>query len=44
MEEMPDSLMKLHQLVIYNNGDSWMINLFDKTGKYIRDPGPTFNF
>jgi len=44
VEEPPDSSIKLHQLIIYNNGHSWMINLFDSTGIYIKDPGPSFNF
>lgn len=42
-EEMPDPAMKLQGLVIANGKDIWMINLWDKTGRHIIDPGPTYN-
>lgn len=44
IEELPDSLLNLHQLMVYNKGDFWMVNLMTKEGKYIKDPGPTLNF
>jgi hypothetical protein len=34
--------MKLHELMITSEPDTWMINLTDRTGKHITDPGPTF--
>ena len=44
LEEEPDPAMKLHGLLICNEKDIWMINLWDKTGRHIIDPGPTYNF
>jgi len=44
VEEEPDPALKLHGLIISNEKDIWMINLWDKTGKHIIDPGPTYNF
>ncbi len=32
----------IHALLITNEPDTWMINLADKTGRHIVDPGPTF--
>lgn len=44
-EEAADPEAKLQLVTIYNGkGDLWMINLFDKTGKHIIDPGPTYDF
>lgn len=43
-EELPDSGMKLHLLVVVSEPNVWMINLWDKTGKLIVDPGPTYVF
>ncbi len=42
-EEMPDPSMRLHGLIITNEKDIWMINLWNKTGKHAIDPGPTYN-
>ncbi|MCK5742999.1 MAG: hypothetical protein KAH48_12355 [Chlorobi bacterium] len=44
LDELPDSLNGIHQIIIYNKGDAWMINLFDKSGQYVRDEGPSYNF
>ena len=41
--EAPDPQHKIHGLVIVNEPDVWMINLFDKSGRHMVDPGPTFN-
>lgn len=41
--EAPDPQNHIHGLVIVNEPDAWLINLFDKTGRHIVDPGPTFN-
>ncbi len=42
VEEQPDSEHGIHGLMITNEPDSWIINLADKTGRHIVDPGPTF--
>jgi hypothetical protein len=42
-EEQPDPSQGIHGLMIINEPDAWMINLFTKTGKHMVDPGPTFN-
>jgi hypothetical protein len=41
-EEQPDSEHGIHGLIITSEPDSWIINLMDKTGRHIVDPGPTF--
>jgi hypothetical protein len=43
IEEAPDAVNRVHGLVIVNEPDAWMINLFDKSGRHMVDPGPTFN-
>ena len=43
-EEQPDPDMKLQGLIISNGPDIFMINLWDKTGKHLIDPGPTYLF
>ncbi len=42
-EENPDLENGIHGLLIINEPDSWLVNLMDKTGKHILDPGPTYN-
>lgn len=42
-EEWPDREHGIHGLMIINEPDTWLINLFTKTGRHILDPGPTFN-
>jgi len=37
IEEEPDAALKLHGLIIVNEPDVWMINLWDKTGRHIVD-------
>ncbi len=41
--EAPDPPNRIHALVVVNEPDAWVINLFDKSGRHIVDPGPTFN-
>jgi hypothetical protein len=41
-EEAVDSINKIHGLLVTNEPNIWMVNLYDKTGKHIVDPGPTF--
>lgn len=44
VEEMPDLKNHLQGLIIANGKDIWQINLMDKTGRHIIDPGPTYDF
>ena len=37
IQEEPDPAMKIHGLIIVNEPDVWMINLWNKTGKHIVD-------
>lgn len=41
-EEAADPARKLHLLMVLNAPDTWFVNLSDKTGQHIVDPGPTF--
>jgi tetratricopeptide (TPR) repeat protein len=43
-EELPDLENGIHGLLVIAEPKLWMINLLDKTGKLIIDPGPTFAF
>lgn len=42
-EEALDAEHGLQQLMIVNEPDAWMVNLFAKKGRHIVDPGPSFN-
>jgi hypothetical protein len=42
-EEMPDRENLIHGLMIINEPDIWMVNLFPKIAQHLTDPGPTFN-
>ena len=42
-EELPDRERGIHGLMIINEPDVWMINLFAKAGKHYLDHGPTFD-
>jgi hypothetical protein len=42
-EEAEDSQSKIHGLLIVNEPDAWMINLYDKSARHMVDPGPSFN-
>ena len=39
--ESPDIQNRVQGLMIINEPDAWMINLFDKSGKHMVDPGPS---
>ncbi len=41
-EEEADTEQHIHALLIANEPNIWMINLFDHTGRHIVDPGPTY--
>ncbi|HXZ13573.1 MAG TPA: hypothetical protein VEG64_14390 [Candidatus Sulfotelmatobacter sp.] len=43
VEEAEDGQSKIHGLLIVNEPDAWMINLYDKSARHVVDPGPTFN-
>jgi outer membrane lipoprotein-sorting protein len=43
VEEAPDTGKGIHGLLIINEPDAWMINLFQKSGQHMVDTGPTFN-
>ena len=43
IEEFPDPEQGIHGLMIINEPDIWMVNLFAKTAQHYVDPGPTFN-
>jgi len=42
VEEAPDPIGQIHGLVIIAEPHLWVINLYDKTGRHVIDPGPTF--
>jgi hypothetical protein len=44
IEEAPDSVLKIHGLIIVDEPDAWMINLITKTGVHMVDSGPTYEF
>jgi hypothetical protein len=43
VEEALDADHGLQQLLVVNEPDSWIVNLVDKKGQHVVDPGPTFN-
>jgi hypothetical protein len=43
LEEAQDTENKIHGLLIVNEPDVWMVNLYDKSAQHMVDPGPTFN-
>lgn len=43
VEEQPDPEHRIHGVMIINEPDVWMVNLFAKSAKHFVDPGPTFN-
>jgi hypothetical protein len=43
IEEAADPENNLHNLMIVNEPDYWMVNLITKTAQHSADPGPTFN-
>lgn len=40
--EGPDNAMKIHQLMIVNEPDIWLLEQMSKRGKHIVDPGPKY--
>jgi hypothetical protein len=42
-EEADDPEQRLHLLMVLNAPDTWFVNLTDRTGKHIVDPGPDIN-
>lgn len=44
MEEAEDTQNGLKLLIIVSEPDIWQINLQDKSGRHIVDPGPSYNF
>lgn len=43
IEEMPDPAQGIHGLMIINEPDVWMVNLFAKSARHVVDQGPTYN-
>ena len=43
LEEAQDTENKIHGLLIVNEPDAWMVNLYNKSAQHMVDPGPTFN-
>ena len=44
VEEALNPETGVHLLIVVNEPDLWMVNLAERRGRYIRDPGPTFYF
>jgi hypothetical protein len=42
-EEAPDPARRLHLLMVTHAPDTWFVNLEDRTGKHIVDPGPSID-
>ncbi len=40
MEEQPDDAAKLQALAVIDEPNIWTVNLVDKTGRHVVDPGP----
>jgi hypothetical protein len=43
IEEEPDPEHGIHDVMIINEPDAWMVNLETKSAQHMVDPGPTFN-
>ena len=41
--EAADPQHQIHALVVINEPNIWMVNLFNRTGRHIVDPGPSLN-
>src|SRR5258708_1019428 len=41
--EAPDLEKRVHELIILNEPDAWMINLADKSGKHVVDSGSSLD-
>src|SRR6266487_825791 len=44
VEEMPDASRGVHGLIVVNEPDAWIVNLHDKSGRHVVDPGPGLIF
>src|SRR5712692_8492024 len=44
VEEMPDAARGVHGLIVVNEPDGWIVNLHDKSGRHVVDPGPSLIF
>jgi len=44
VEEALNPETRVHLVIVVNEPDLWMVNLAERRGRYIRDPGPTFYF
>src|SRR5215813_14036174 len=44
VEEMPDPARSVHGLIVVNEPDGWIVNLHDKTGRHLVDPGSSLIF
>jgi hypothetical protein len=40
VEEAPDTANRIHQLMVGNWPDTWIVNLLDKTGQHVKDDSP----
>jgi hypothetical protein len=41
-EEDVDAVNRIHGLIVIAEPNIWMVNLYDRSGQHIVDPGPTF--
>jgi hypothetical protein len=44
VEEVPDPARGVHGLIVVNEPDGWIVNLHDRTGRHVVDPGPSLVF
>jgi hypothetical protein len=44
VEEVPDPARGVHGLIVVNEPDGWIVNLHDRTGRHVVDPGPSLTF
>jgi len=44
VEEMPDASRGVHGLIVVNEPDAWIVNLHDRSGRHVVDPGPGLIF
>jgi hypothetical protein len=40
VEEAPDTRNNIHQLIVVNEPDSWIVNVADRSGQHVVDEGP----
>jgi len=44
VEEAYNQVTHLHLLIVVSEPDLWIVNLATRTGRHVRDPGPTYYF